>query len=225
MIGLPPADILDEVAASWQAAGLNVDECFRAACSVTNEWVYTNAAPNEDPTVNVRARLRTRAEKGWASLIELRSVQGVLRPQQEAADVFLALLAWIDAADQASKAGRPAPPFARLSGAPIFVEERWWLTDAQLRGTAPTGPQPIDGDGPDLEDAADAAHEKEDEKAWSEDSGSASDGSSAEEPRHASDSLHLTGSLGTEPMPPQAGRHGLQVFDASPMWCRSGSVL
>ena len=63
-IGLPPADLLDDVAAAVQAAKLNVDAFFHSACSVTNEWVYMDAPPRQNPTVGVRARLRPRAEQG-----------------------------------------------------------------------------------------------------------------------------------------------------------------
>ena len=41
LIGVPPADLLEEVAAAWRAAGLDVVECLRRAVTVTDEWVYT----------------------------------------------------------------------------------------------------------------------------------------------------------------------------------------
>ena len=37
LVGLPPKDLLDVVASAWREAGLDVDECFRRAVSVTNE--------------------------------------------------------------------------------------------------------------------------------------------------------------------------------------------
>eukprot|EP00973_Karenia_brevis_P069413 9652231-Karenia_brevis.AAC.1 len=60
-IGLPPVDLLEDVAAALQVARLDVDCFFHNACSVTNEWVYTDTFPGQNPAVNVRARLRTRA--------------------------------------------------------------------------------------------------------------------------------------------------------------------
>ena len=37
-VGLPPADLLDEVARAWAEIGLDVNECFTAAAKVTGEW-------------------------------------------------------------------------------------------------------------------------------------------------------------------------------------------
>ena len=36
-VGIPPADLLDEVAAAWSAAGHNVDACFDAAAKVSGQ--------------------------------------------------------------------------------------------------------------------------------------------------------------------------------------------
>ena len=41
LIGIPPADLLEDVASAWQAAGLDVVECLRRATQITQEWVYT----------------------------------------------------------------------------------------------------------------------------------------------------------------------------------------
>ena len=57
-VGLPPADLLDEVAVAWSDAGLDVDTCFAKAVSVTNEWEYSAASGGKDPCRNVRARLK-----------------------------------------------------------------------------------------------------------------------------------------------------------------------
>ena len=38
LIGLPPADMLDEVAEAWAANGLDVNACFAAAAAVTEDW-------------------------------------------------------------------------------------------------------------------------------------------------------------------------------------------
>ena len=45
LVVLPPKDFWEAVAQSWLAAGFNVDDCWRRACSVTNEWVYDATAP------------------------------------------------------------------------------------------------------------------------------------------------------------------------------------
>ena len=60
LVGLPPEDLLDEVAAAWKAAGLDVDKCFAQAVTVTNDWRYRPASKNEDPTKNEKERLEAK---------------------------------------------------------------------------------------------------------------------------------------------------------------------
>ncbi len=211
-IGLPPADLLDDVAAAVQAAKLDVNTFFHNACSVTNEWLYMDALPGQNPVVNVRTRLRTRAEQGWASKIILRTTETILRPQEQAADVFLALLAWMDAADVASQRGETPPPFRREDGNPMFPPDRWWLTDAQQQDTTSAIPQAIDGDGPDFEEDADPEGQ-EDEEDWLEDATS-NDGSElvclgedAPPPPCATFATTRSFAAGVE-----------SSFDARPMW-------
>ena len=38
LVGLPPADLLDEVAKAWAAAGYDVDQCFATGAQVTEDW-------------------------------------------------------------------------------------------------------------------------------------------------------------------------------------------
>ena len=40
-VGLPPEDLLDEVAQAWAAAGWDVNEALTCAAGVTAEWTYT----------------------------------------------------------------------------------------------------------------------------------------------------------------------------------------
>ncbi len=40
LIGLPPFDLLEDVARAWREAGYNVDEKFKQAVTVTGEWTY-----------------------------------------------------------------------------------------------------------------------------------------------------------------------------------------
>ena len=47
LIGLPPLDLLDEVAEAWQKQGLDVNKCFREACAITGEWEYKDATPGQ----------------------------------------------------------------------------------------------------------------------------------------------------------------------------------
>ena len=52
-IGIPPVDMLEDVAKAWQDAGLDANKCFDAAASVTQEWQYT---PSKEPLCDIRAR-------------------------------------------------------------------------------------------------------------------------------------------------------------------------
>ena len=40
LVGLPPKDLLEDLAATLIKRGIDVDKYFEDACSVTREWVY-----------------------------------------------------------------------------------------------------------------------------------------------------------------------------------------
>ena len=133
-VGLPPADLLDDVAKAWAGAGLDVNVCFRAAVDVTGERSYTDAPTGVDPCVSVRSRLKQVRQEEARVKLQLFTLTEILNPQPRAADVVHALLAWVDAADRASQEHREAPPFEREDGSPIFPEgEEWWLTEISKR--------------------------------------------------------------------------------------------
>jgi len=116
--------------------GMDVHSFFRKACTVTNEWQYTASyAAN-----GVRACLSAKTVAGRPLKVHLRSLDEILRPQEQAAQVYENLLKWIDAADLASqKPGCAPPPFRNEDGSHIFPQDdegndaKWWLTDLQLR--------------------------------------------------------------------------------------------
>jgi hypothetical protein len=179
-VGLPPADLLDEVAAAWAACGFDVDACFRKACAVTGEWRYT--ANSGDPTKNVRARLAAKKIAGRPLKVILRTLAEILRPQEQAAQVYEDLLAWIEAADIASQNGCASPLFERRGGGSIFPlgengePAKWWLTDLQLavgaealRRQSPCIEEAVEPPGDETEppDAAPPAEDTEEE--WTED--------------------------------------------------------
>ena len=160
LIGLPPKDLLDAVAAAWEQAGLNVDECFRRAVSVTNEWTYAAGNGNTDRPVVERISPKWMSERVIPQ--KLRNLSETLNPQPLASTVIRELLDWIDRVDFASQRGLPSPPFKTRDGQDIFPEEKWWLTDVQRKEDA-EGDKDVKGDedGPassvgeaDLEDAA-----------------------------------------------------------------------
>ena len=43
--GIPPRDLLQEIAGALYEKRIDVDEFFRRSCSVTNEWEYDAARP------------------------------------------------------------------------------------------------------------------------------------------------------------------------------------
>ena len=185
-VGLPPKDLLDVVAQAWQQAGFDVDECFRRAVSVTNEWTYVsdNGVPVAERIAPKRMSERTIPHK-------LRTLEESLNPQPLMASVIHALLDWIDRVDFAFQNGLPRPPFKTRSGLEIFPDEPWWLTDVQ-RKEEPDGEKEAakgDEDGPassegsaDLEDAPpdDALTEDEDPLSDADETSNALDGPRSE---------------------------------------------
>ena len=166
---MPPKDLLEAVELAWRQAGFDVDECFRRAVSVTNEWTYT-CGENVPATERIAPKWiseRTIPQK-------LRNLDECLNPQPLAASVIHSLLDWIDRVDFASQCGMAPPPFQTPDGESIYPDEPWWLTDVQ-RKEEPKDEKDLakgDEDGPassengetDLEDAPadDALTEDED---------------------------------------------------------------
>ena len=131
LIGVPPRDLVEDVARGVYAAGLDVDEFFRRACSVTNEWEYK---PENLGHVN-RIQQRRFTEKEKSVPLTWRTLAECLDPQPRARVVIKDLLEYIDRCDAASMVeGAPKPPFCTTDGSPIFPEgEKWWLTDLSIR--------------------------------------------------------------------------------------------
>ena len=150
--GLPPADILEDVAYAWAQAGLDVVECLRRCTAVTNEWIYTAG------TGPLRDRFSPRLISERTVPVAHRNLDQIINPQPEALKVYQNLLAWIDEVDLASQRRMPRPPFTTPHGDPIFPadDRRWWLTDVQRR--KPDELPPGDEDGP----ASEVEEEKED---------------------------------------------------------------
>ena len=158
LAGLPPKDLLDLVALAWREAGFDVEECFRRAVSVTNEWTYTSGNG-----VAVAERIAPKWISERAIPHKLRSLEESLNPQPLAASVIHTLLDWIDRVDFASQRGLAPPPFQTQDGEDIFPDKPWWLTDVQHkeepeREKDPAkgdedGPASSDHDAADLEDA------------------------------------------------------------------------
>ena len=129
LVGVPPRDLVDDVARGVYAAGLDVDEFFRRACSVTNEWEYKPEHPRHVNRIQQRRFTDKSVPLTWRTLAEC------LDPQPLALVVIKGLLEYIDRCDAASLVeGTPKPPFCTADGSPIFPEdEKWWLTELSIR--------------------------------------------------------------------------------------------
>ena len=58
LIGIPPRDLVADVARAVYAAGLDVDGFYDRACTVTNDWMFVSEAKN-----NLADRIQQRVFK------------------------------------------------------------------------------------------------------------------------------------------------------------------
>ena len=87
LVGMPPEDLLEEVARAWKEAGKDVNDCFARAAEVTKEWVYTPAPLWQDPCAHVRRRFTPSGEEERRVPLQLKTLAAVLNPQPAAAEV------------------------------------------------------------------------------------------------------------------------------------------
>ena len=87
LCGLPPKDLWEDVSLAWARAGLNVADCWKRACSVTNEWVY-----DDQPTKPLKSRITQRLISERGIPLKNRTLPDVLNPQPDASVVFKRLL-------------------------------------------------------------------------------------------------------------------------------------
>ena len=144
LLGIPPLDLLEDVAEAWRAAGLDVVDCLRRATEVTCEWVYTPGGGE------IRDRLCPKFMSEHTVPVKARKLAEILNPQPRASVVIRKLLDWIDRVDIASQRGDPRPPFATPTGGSIYPEDDdpWWLTELSRRAREEPEPAPGDEDGP-----------------------------------------------------------------------------
>ena len=83
LIGVPPRDLIEDVAAALIAEGIDVDQFFENACKVTGEWDYDRS----------RARLLDRIQQKFCNErtvpLKFRTLAEVLNPQPEALVIIL----------------------------------------------------------------------------------------------------------------------------------------
>ena len=124
LVGMPPKDLWVDITQAWLRQGLNIDDCWKRACSVTNEWVY-----EANSTLELKSRIRQRRmpQNDMCIPLKNRTLAEVLDPQPEASVVIKKFLDWIDRVDVASQEGLPKPIFEAADGSPIFPdgEETW----------------------------------------------------------------------------------------------------
>ena len=96
LCGLPPKDLWEDITQAWARAGLNVADCWKRACSVTNEWVY-----DHNPEKPLRSRIQQRLNRERGVPLRNRTLAETLDPQPEASVVFKKLL------DNGASPGKP----------------------------------------------------------------------------------------------------------------------
>ncbi len=122
-VGVPPVDLIEDVALAWREAGLDPVECMRKCASVTMEFTY------DEQEERVRNRLRPRVVNNRTFPVRNRALAEVLDPQPRCSAVLHRLLEWIDRCDYASQRGEPRPPCRQEDGTPIIPtddDDLWW---------------------------------------------------------------------------------------------------
>ena len=146
LVGIPPRDLIEDLAQALLREGIDVDSFFEKACQVSGEWKYDHS----------KARLVDRIEQKFSHErsvpLRFRTLGECLNPQPDAHVVFQRLLDWIDRCDLASQTGAPRPAFQTISGEQIFPsdDDPWWLTDISRRLSA-DAKREGDEDGPATE--------------------------------------------------------------------------
>ena len=86
LIGVPPRDVLEDVAAALIADGVDVDQFFENACKVTGEWEYDRS----------KARLVDRLQQKFSNErsvpLRFRTLAEMLNPQPEAQVIIVCVV-------------------------------------------------------------------------------------------------------------------------------------
>ena len=148
MVGVPPADLIEDVVLAWSRAGLDSIECMRMCASVTTDFVYDHT----EELVRKRFRPKTLGEKMLP--VRNRPLMEILDPQPRCSTlqaslpkhvhasaamcpdfwarcstVLHQLLEFIDRCDYASQRGESRPPCVAADGSPIIPtdeDDLWW---------------------------------------------------------------------------------------------------
>ena len=82
LLGIPPIDMLEDVAEAWRREGLDVAECLRRAVTITNDFVY------EPEHASVLDRIQKRRSGHTRVPVRLRDLCEILNPQPEACRAY-----------------------------------------------------------------------------------------------------------------------------------------
>ena len=82
LCGVPPKDLIEDVAQALIAAGVDVDQYFKTACSVTKEWVY------DESFGRVKDRIRQKIDNERGIPLKHRTLAETLNPQPAASVVI-----------------------------------------------------------------------------------------------------------------------------------------
>ncbi len=131
LVGLPPKDLFEALAAALRSAGIDPDGAFDKCVRVSEEWLY-------DPVRPPHQRFYQRYVRERSVPMKHRTLDETLSPQPVASRVLMRWLSWIDRVDVAAQDGSARPVFLGDDGLPIFPsdgdpDERWWLTELSKR--------------------------------------------------------------------------------------------
>ena len=135
LIGLPPKDLVNDVAAALTAAGKDLDLVFSRCVDVSGEWTYDlNNTLGQMPSERFSQKYMRERQVPMVH----KTLSEILNPQPVASEVLLRLLRFIDRVDVASQNGSPRPDFVAEDGEDIFPpagspNEKWWLTELSRR--------------------------------------------------------------------------------------------
>ena len=121
-----PKDMLEPMVEKLIEEGIDVDDYFERACTVTGEWRY------ERTGTNVADRFTPKPCHDRAEPPKLRTLSEILSPHPGRQAIRNQIVDWIEMCDLASQDGRPKPAFETPDRHPIIPEasEIWWRTDA-----------------------------------------------------------------------------------------------
>ena len=85
LLGVPPIDLLEEVALAWREAGLDIVECLRKCVTVTSEFEYVEGQER------IKDRIRPKRIDAKLAPVKNRRLAEMLNPQPKCSAVLHSL--------------------------------------------------------------------------------------------------------------------------------------